>query len=119
MITLTRSEPAKNMHRFYALYLTPNLFGEWVLVAEWGAHRLTRHGAATALPHGGYGESRTRQALAGQSTARLSRLTSYCVGITRANFQILISFYFRPDRATTAESLCSATGGSWAQSRHS
>ena len=38
MITLTRSEPAKNMHRFYALYLTPNpnLFGEWVLVVEWG-----------------------------------------------------------------------------------
>ena len=36
MITLTRSEPAKNLHRFYALYLTPNLFGEWVLVAEWG-----------------------------------------------------------------------------------
>ena len=36
MITLTRSEPAKNLHRFYALYLTPTLFGEWVLVAEWG-----------------------------------------------------------------------------------
>ena len=36
MITLTRLEPAKNLHRFYALYLTPNLFGEWVLVAEWG-----------------------------------------------------------------------------------
>ena len=36
MLTLTRSEPAKNMHRFYAMHLTPTLFGEWVLVAEWG-----------------------------------------------------------------------------------
>ena len=37
MIKLTRSDPSKNMHhRFYALQLTPTLFGEWVLVAEWG-----------------------------------------------------------------------------------
>ena len=36
MMMLTRSEPAKNMHRFYAMHLTPTLFGEWVLVAEWG-----------------------------------------------------------------------------------
>ena len=36
MIKLTRSDPAKNMHRFYALQLAPTLFGEWVLVAEWG-----------------------------------------------------------------------------------
>ena len=36
MMMLTRSEPAKNMHRFYALHLTPTLFGEWMLVAEWG-----------------------------------------------------------------------------------
>ena len=103
MITLTRSEPAKNLHRFYALYLTPNLFGEWVLVAECrvGTHWFAGHGAATTLPHGGFGASRTRQALAGQNTAGLSRLTSYCVGITRANFQILNSFYFRPDRPLT------------------
>ena len=79
MMMLTRSEPAKNMHRFYALHLTPTLFGEWMLVAEWGAHRLTRHGAATALPHGGYGASRTRQALAGQNTAGLSRLTGCAI----------------------------------------
>jgi predicted DNA-binding WGR domain protein len=24
------------MHRFYALHLAPTLFGEWMLVAEWG-----------------------------------------------------------------------------------
>lgn len=36
MIRLTRSDPARNMHRFYAMQLTPTLFGQWALVAEWG-----------------------------------------------------------------------------------
>ena len=36
MIRLTRSDPARNMHRFYAVQLAPTLFGEWALVAEWG-----------------------------------------------------------------------------------
>jgi predicted DNA-binding WGR domain protein len=36
MIKLTRTDPAANMHRFYALQLAATLFGEWLLVAEWG-----------------------------------------------------------------------------------
>ena len=36
MIKLTRSNPSQNMHRFYALQLGLTLFGEWVLLAEWG-----------------------------------------------------------------------------------
>jgi predicted DNA-binding WGR domain protein len=36
MIKLTRSNPSKHMHRFYALQLGPTLFGEWALLAEWG-----------------------------------------------------------------------------------
>ncbi len=36
MIKLTRSNPSKNMYRFYALQLGLTLFGEWVLLAEWG-----------------------------------------------------------------------------------
>jgi predicted DNA-binding WGR domain protein len=44
MIKLTRSDPRRNMHRFYALQLTATLFGEWALVAEWG-----RIGAAGRL----------------------------------------------------------------------
>jgi predicted DNA-binding WGR domain protein len=36
MIKLTRTDPARNMHRFYALQLTATLFGEWALIAEWG-----------------------------------------------------------------------------------
>jgi predicted DNA-binding WGR domain protein len=36
MIHLTRTDPAHNMARFYALHLAPTLFGEWSLVREWG-----------------------------------------------------------------------------------
>jgi predicted DNA-binding WGR domain protein len=36
VITLTRSKPSKNLHRFYAMYLAPTLFGEWGLIAECG-----------------------------------------------------------------------------------
>jgi predicted DNA-binding WGR domain protein len=36
VIKLTRTDLARNMHRFYALQLTATLFGEWALVAEWG-----------------------------------------------------------------------------------
>jgi predicted DNA-binding WGR domain protein len=36
MIRLTRSDPSRNMHRYYALQLAPTLFGEWSLVTEWG-----------------------------------------------------------------------------------
>lgn len=36
MIRLTRTDPAKNMQRFYALHIAPTLFGEFSLVAEWG-----------------------------------------------------------------------------------
>lgn len=33
---LTRTQPEKNMHRFYALNVAPTLFGEWMLISEWG-----------------------------------------------------------------------------------
>jgi predicted DNA-binding WGR domain protein len=36
MILLTRIDPARNMARFYALSIAPTLFGEWLLVKEWG-----------------------------------------------------------------------------------
>jgi predicted DNA-binding WGR domain protein len=36
MAFLTRSDPAKNLLRFYIVRLTPTLFGGWTLVREWG-----------------------------------------------------------------------------------
>ena len=35
-IYLERHEPEKNMHRFYQMYVTPGIFGDWSLVREWG-----------------------------------------------------------------------------------
>jgi predicted DNA-binding WGR domain protein len=34
--TLIRSDPAKNLHRYYRLDVQRDLFGEWCLIREWG-----------------------------------------------------------------------------------
>jgi predicted DNA-binding WGR domain protein len=36
MAFLTRTDPAKNLHRFYIVRLAPTLFGDWTLLREWG-----------------------------------------------------------------------------------
>jgi len=35
-VRLTHSIPDANRHRFYLLRTLPTLFGEWVLLREWG-----------------------------------------------------------------------------------
>ena len=35
-IYLVRHDAAKNMHRFYQMFVTPGLLGEWSLIREWG-----------------------------------------------------------------------------------
>lgn len=35
-MNLTRSEPSKNVHRFYRMEIAPGLFGDWSLIREWG-----------------------------------------------------------------------------------
>ena len=41
-IRLERRDPAKNLMRYYALQITPSLFGEWCLLRAWG--RIGRKG---------------------------------------------------------------------------
>ena len=41
-------DPVRNRRRFYALSVQRNLFGEWVLVREWG--RIGRGGRIKAQP---------------------------------------------------------------------
>jgi predicted DNA-binding WGR domain protein len=36
MAYLTRTDPARNMNRFYIVDVTPTLFGEWAVLREWG-----------------------------------------------------------------------------------
>ena len=33
---LVRRKPNENMHRFYLLFIQEDLFGEWIVVREWG-----------------------------------------------------------------------------------
>jgi predicted DNA-binding WGR domain protein len=35
-VYLERHDPDKNLHRFYQLFITPGIFGDWSLVKEWG-----------------------------------------------------------------------------------
>ena len=35
-IYLVRHDEAKNMHRFYQMFLAQGLLGEWSLIREWG-----------------------------------------------------------------------------------
>jgi predicted DNA-binding WGR domain protein len=36
LIVLHKHVPERNQHRFYALEVTPNLFGAWSLIRSWG-----------------------------------------------------------------------------------
>ena len=36
VVYLLRVDPSRNIRRFYKLFLAPSLFGDWVLVREWG-----------------------------------------------------------------------------------
>jgi predicted DNA-binding WGR domain protein len=38
MTYLTRTDPARNMNRFYVVQVMPNLFGHWTVMREWGRH---------------------------------------------------------------------------------
>ena len=36
MAYLTRTDPTRNINRFYVVAVTPTLFGEWAVLREWG-----------------------------------------------------------------------------------
>ena len=54
LTVLHKHAPERNLHRFYALQLAPNLFGEWSLVRSWGRigtpgrQRIDWHGTPAA-----------------------------------------------------------------------
>lgn len=47
-IYLTRHDPARNLARFYRMLIVPDLFGNWVLLREWG--RIGQGGKVKAQP---------------------------------------------------------------------
>lgn len=48
-VYLTRTDPGRNMARFYLMSVQATLFGEWSLVREWG--RIGRPGQVKAAPY--------------------------------------------------------------------
>jgi predicted DNA-binding WGR domain protein len=55
-VTLRRIEPARNMARFYAMDVQPELFGMWCFMREWG--QIGRAGQMRIVP---YPNTRIRQ----------------------------------------------------------
>ncbi|MBY0362339.1 MAG: WGR domain-containing protein [Phreatobacter sp.] len=47
-VYLTRRDPGRNISRFYRMLIVPTLFGEWVLLREWG--RIGSGGTVRADP---------------------------------------------------------------------
>ena len=47
-VTLHRSDPARNMRRFYLLDMQRDLFAQWCLIREWG--RIGQGGQVRAVP---------------------------------------------------------------------
>jgi predicted DNA-binding WGR domain protein len=56
-ITLHRTDPARNMCRFYRLDVQPDLFGEWCVVREWG--RIGQSGQMRVVPYSTMTEAQT------------------------------------------------------------
>lgn len=48
-VYLTRQDPSRNLARFYRMLIVPTLFGEWVLLREWG--RIGSGGTMRADPY--------------------------------------------------------------------
>ena len=68
MIHLTRTDPARNMARFYSMTLQPTLFGDWALLREWG-----RIGSGGWLVSGRFAsEQEAARAMAEHLKAKLS-----------------------------------------------
>ena len=36
MADLTRTDPTRNIDRFYVVQVMPSLFGDWTVLREWG-----------------------------------------------------------------------------------
>jgi predicted DNA-binding WGR domain protein len=48
-VTLYRTDPARNLWRFYHLDVQPDLFGAWCFVREWG--RIGQAGQTRIVPY--------------------------------------------------------------------
>lgn len=67
-LILTRSDPTRNMARFYRLDVQPDLFGGWVLWREWG-----RIGSGGTVRHDAFSSREAADAAQAQLAATKAR----------------------------------------------
>jgi predicted DNA-binding WGR domain protein len=72
MAFLTRTDPTRNIDRFYVVDITPTLFGEWAVLREWG-----RRGSPVPCASTATGGARRR------SRPSSARSSAACSGVTR------------------------------------
>ena len=76
-VYLTRRDPSRNLARFYRMLLAPTLFGEWVLLREWG--RIGSGGQVRADPYPNAGAA----LLAMQELVRAKKKRGYVMKTTQ------------------------------------
>src|ERR1019366_1448474 len=74
-IILHRTDPAKNMCRFYRLDLQPDLFGQWGFIREWG--RIGRAGKVHMVPYATAAEAHEALALQQRIARRSQKMARY------------------------------------------
>ena len=73
-ITLMRSDPKRNMHRYYRLDVQPDLFGAWCCIREWG--RIGQAGQIRSSPYPTLPPPRRTQRLHGSAGRRNAKVMS-------------------------------------------
>jgi predicted DNA-binding WGR domain protein len=74
-IILHRTDPAKNMCRFYRLDLQPDLFGQWCFIRVWG--RIGRAGQVRMVPYATAAEAHEALALQQRIARRSQKMALY------------------------------------------
>lgn len=73
-VYLERRDVERNMARFYAVTITPTLFGEWAVVREWG--RIGSPGTVREERYGSEQEALAAQKKLGETKCRRGYLRS-------------------------------------------
>jgi hypothetical protein len=75
MAFLTRTDPTRNIDRFYVVDITPRLFGEWAVRREWGG---AAHPAPCASTATGGTRRRSQPSSARSSAGCSTVIVTHC-----------------------------------------
>jgi predicted DNA-binding WGR domain protein len=93
-LTLRRSDPIRNMHRYYRLDVQLDLFGAWCFIREWG--RIGQAGQTRTVP---YPTSREAQAALDRQRRPIGRQAALAISSAHKSTFIAVKSY--PSRPMT------------------